>query len=86
MLGEQVILIDECLTPDSSRFWPADEVRPGSNPTSFDKQYLRDWLTSTGWNKQPPPPTLPTDVIAKTAATYRDLQQRLCGTLSEPTR
>ncbi len=73
----KVLLIDECLTPDSSRFWPADEVRPGGNPTSFDKQYLRDWLTGTGWNKTPPPPTLPPAVIAKTAATYADIQQRL---------
>lgn len=74
----QLVLIDECLTPDSSRFWPADEVRPGGNPTSYDKQYLRDWLTSSGWNKTPPPPTLPPDVIAKTAATYQDIQRRLC--------
>jgi phosphoribosylaminoimidazole-succinocarboxamide synthase len=73
----KLMLIDECLTPDSSRFWPANEVRPGGNPTSFDKQYLRDWLTKTGWNKNPPPPTLTPDVIAKTAATYADIQKRL---------
>lgn len=79
MLGEEVILIDECLTPDSSRFWPDSEVRPGGNPTSFDKQYLRNWLLSTGWNQQPPPPTLPPEVIAKTAATYADIQRRLCA-------
>ncbi|MEQ1631854.1 MAG: phosphoribosylaminoimidazolesuccinocarboxamide synthase [Planctomycetota bacterium] len=79
LLGNQVLLIDECLTPDSSRFWPLQEVRPGANPTSYDKQYLRDWLMSTGWNKQPPPPTLPQDVIAKTAATYREIEARLCG-------
>jgi len=72
-------LIDECLTPDSSRFWPAQEVHPGANPTSFDKQYLRNWLLSTGWNKTPPPPTLPEEVIAQTAATYRAIQTRLCG-------
>ncbi len=78
LLDGEVILIDECLTPDSSRFWPADAVRPGGNPTSYDKQYLRDWLTGTGWNKQPPPPTLPAAVIEKTAATYRDIQIRLC--------
>ncbi len=65
------------MTPDSSRFWPAEEVRPGGNPTSFDKQYLRNWLLSTGWNKTPPPPTLPADVIAKTAATYAEIQRRL---------
>ncbi len=73
----RLLLIDECLTPDSSRFWPADEVRPGGNPTSFDKQYLRDWLTSTGWNKTPPPPALPPEVVAKTAATYAEIQRRL---------
>ncbi len=78
LLGNEVVLIDECLTPDSSRFWPSNEVRPGGNPTSFDKQYLRDWLTGTGWNKQPPPPKLTADVIQKTAATYRDIQARLC--------
>jgi phosphoribosylaminoimidazole-succinocarboxamide synthase len=80
LLDGRLLLIDECLTPDSSRFWPAAEVKPGGNPTSFDKQYLRDWLTATGWNKTPPPPTLPADVIRKTAATYRDIQRRLCGT------
>jgi phosphoribosylaminoimidazole-succinocarboxamide synthase len=73
----KLLLIDECLTPDSSRFWPASEVRPGGNPTSFDKQYLRDWLSATGWNKTPPPPTLTPEVIAKTAATYADIQKRL---------
>jgi phosphoribosylaminoimidazole-succinocarboxamide synthase len=73
----ELMLIDECLTPDSSRFWPAAEVRPGGNPTSFDKQYLRDWLTGTGWNKTPPPPALPPEVVAKTAATYADIQKRL---------
>lgn len=77
VLDGQVILIDECLTPDSSRFWPAHEVKPGATPTSFDKQYLRDWLIGTGWNKTPPPPTLPPEVVAKTAATYLDIQKRL---------
>src|SRR5262249_5465311 len=61
LLDGRLLLIDECLTPDSSRFWPASEVKPGGNPTSFDKQYLRDWLTSTGWNRTPPPPKLPAD-------------------------
>lgn len=78
VLDGRLLLIDECLTPDSSRFWPAGEVRPGGNPTSYDKQYLRDWLLGTGWNKTPPPPTLPPEVVAKTAATYADIQQRLC--------
>ncbi|MBL8755500.1 MAG: phosphoribosylaminoimidazolesuccinocarboxamide synthase [Planctomycetes bacterium] len=73
----KLLLIDECLTPDSSRFWPANEVVPGGSPTSYDKQYLRDWLTSTGWNKTPPPPALPAEVVAKTAATYADIQRRL---------
>jgi len=76
--GDELLLIDECLTPDSSRFWPADEVRPGATPTSFDKQYLRNWLLSTGWNKTPPPPTLPPEVIASTAPTHADLERRLC--------
>lgn len=79
LLGGKLVLIDECLTPDSSRFWPAGEVRPGGNPTSYDKQYLRDWLLSTGWNKTPPPPTLPPEVVRKTAETYADIQRRLCG-------
>ncbi|MCB9878537.1 MAG: phosphoribosylaminoimidazolesuccinocarboxamide synthase [Planctomycetes bacterium] len=75
----QLLLIDECLTPDSSRFWPAEEVRDGAHPTSFDKQYLRDWLLSTDWDKSPPPPTLPAEVIARTAATYAEIQRRLCS-------
>jgi phosphoribosylaminoimidazole-succinocarboxamide synthase len=77
LLDGELVLIDECLTPDSSRFWPASEVRPGGNPTSFDKQYLRDWLSQTGWDKTPPPPHLPPDVVAKTATTYREIQRRL---------
>ncbi len=75
----RLLLIDECLTPDSSRFWSLDEVRPGANPTAFDKQYLRDWLLGTGWNRTPPPPALPPEVIARTAATYREIEQRLTG-------
>jgi phosphoribosylaminoimidazole-succinocarboxamide synthase len=74
----RLLLIDECLTPDSSRFWPAGEVRPGGKPTSFDKQVLRDWLVASGWNKQPPPPPLPAEIIARTAATYREIEERLC--------
>ena len=73
----ELVLIDECLTPDSSRFWPAEEVAPGAKPRSFDKQYLRDWLLSTGWNREPPPPPLPEDVVAKTARTYREIQDKL---------
>jgi phosphoribosylaminoimidazole-succinocarboxamide synthase len=73
----ELLLIDECLTPDSSRFWPAVEVRPGARPTSFDKQVLRDYLLSTGWNRRPPPPALPAEVIARTAQTYREIHDRL---------
>jgi len=72
-------LIDEVLTPDSSRFWPADQYRPGANPPSFDKQYVRDWLEASGWNKQPPPPKLPAEVIAKTAEKYQEALRRLTG-------
>ncbi|WP_220813623.1 phosphoribosylaminoimidazolesuccinocarboxamide synthase [Pseudomonas paralcaligenes] len=70
-------LMDEVLTPDSSRFWPADSYAEGSNPPSFDKQFVRDWLESTGWNKQPPAPTVPADVAQKTADKYREALTRL---------
>ncbi|MBS4098656.1 MAG: phosphoribosylaminoimidazolesuccinocarboxamide synthase [Sulfuricella sp.] len=72
-------LIDEALTPDSSRFWPADQYAPGSNPPSFDKQYVRDWLESVGWNKKPPAPELPAEVAAKTGEKYREALNRLTG-------
>ena len=72
-------LIDEVLTPDSSRFWPADQYRPGANPPSFDKQYVRDYLESLGWNKKAPAPKLPPEVIAKTAEKYREALTRLTG-------
>jgi len=70
-------LMDEVLTPDSSRFWPADSYREGSNPPSFDKQFVRDWLESTGWNKEPPAPSVPADVAQKTADKYREALTRL---------
>ncbi len=70
-------LIDEVLTPDSSRFWPADEYRPGSNPPSFDKQYVRDYLESIDWNKRPPAPKLPAEVVARTAEKYQEALRRL---------
>lgn len=70
-------LMDEVLTPDSSRFWPADQYRPDVSPPSFDKQYLRDWLETQSWSKTPPPPTLPADVIEKTAARYQEALDRL---------
>jgi len=71
LLDGEMILIDEVLTPDSSRFWPESEYRPGSSPPSFDKQYVRDYLTQSGWNKEPPAPSLPADVVAKTSEKYR---------------
>jgi phosphoribosylaminoimidazole-succinocarboxamide synthase len=70
-------LMDEVLTPDSSRFWPADSYVEGTNPPSFDKQFVRDWLESTGWNKQPPAPAVPADVAQKTADKYREALTRL---------
>jgi len=73
----RLYLIDEALTPDSSRFWPADQYQVGSNPPSFDKQFVRDWLESSGWNKQPPAPHIPQDVLQKTAGKYREAAQRL---------
>ncbi|MDX1434174.1 MAG: phosphoribosylaminoimidazolesuccinocarboxamide synthase [Gammaproteobacteria bacterium] len=72
-----VVLIDEVLTPDSSRFWPADSYAPGSSPPSFDKQYVRDYLESIGWNKKPPAPSLPAEVVERTAAKYREARDRL---------
>lgn len=70
-------LMDEALTPDSSRFWPADSYEEGKNPPSFDKQFVRDWLESTGWNKQPPAPAVPAEVAQKTADKYREALTRL---------
>jgi len=74
-----VILIDELLTPDSSRFWDAATYRPGSAPPSYDKQYVRDYLETSGWNKEPPAPALPQDVVAKTREKYVDALQRITG-------
>jgi phosphoribosylaminoimidazole-succinocarboxamide synthase len=73
----EVVLIDEVLTPDSSRFWPADEYQPGTSPPSFDKQYVRDYLESTGWDKKPPAPSLPAEVIERTAQKYQEARDRL---------
>ena len=67
-----LILMDEVLTPDSSRFWPADQYQVGTNPPSFDKQFVRDWLEQSGWNKQAPAPKVPAEVIEKTVAKYRE--------------
>jgi len=76
---EKLLLIDEVLTPDSSRFWPREDYRPGGPQKSYDKQYLRDYLESLGWNKQPPPPPLPADVIANTRTRYLQALQTLTG-------
>lgn len=79
MVDGELLLIDEVLTPDSSRFWPVDTYKPGTGQPSFDKQFLRDYLSSLDWNKQPPPPALPEEIVEKTAARYREAQQRLVG-------
>jgi len=81
MDGGQVVLADEVLTPDSSRFWPAGGWAPGSSPPSFDKQYVRDWLQRQDWDMTPPAPRLPEDVVAGTAARYREAYERLTGRL-----
>lgn len=73
----KMYLIDEALTPDSSRFWPAEEYRMGSNPPSFDKQFVRDWLEASGWNKQPPAPQVPAEVLQKTSDKYHEALRRL---------
>ncbi len=73
----RLVLIDELLTPDSSRFWPMDKYQPGQNPPSFDKQFVRDYLETIGWNKTPPAPILPETVITQTAQNYQEAAQRL---------
>ena len=79
MLDGELILIDEVLTPDSSRFWPADQYQPGKGQPSFDKQFVRDYLETLDWNKTPPGPMLPADVIAKSQAKYLEAYERLTG-------
>jgi phosphoribosylaminoimidazole-succinocarboxamide synthase len=79
MIDDQLVLIDECLTPDSSRFWPVAGYAEGTNPPSFDKQFVRDYLESVPWNKQPPAPHLPVEVVEKTAQKYQDALVRLTG-------
>ncbi len=78
-VDDEMILIDEVLTPDSSRFWPADAYEPGRGQASFDKQFVRDWLSSTDWDKNSPPPALPDDVVQKTRQKYVEAYQRLTG-------
>jgi phosphoribosylaminoimidazole-succinocarboxamide synthase len=75
----EVIVIDEVLTPDSSRFWPAEEYQVGRSQPSFDKQFVRDWLTASGWNREPPAPVLPPGIVERTAAKYREAFYRLMG-------
>lgn len=77
----QLFLIDEALTPDSSRFWPVDSYRPGSSPVSYDKQYIRDWLENTDWDKSAPAPAIPEDVVKRTQEKYDEALTRLTGTM-----
>ncbi|MFN8638880.1 MAG: phosphoribosylaminoimidazolesuccinocarboxamide synthase [Dehalococcoidia bacterium] len=79
LLDGELTLIDEVLTPDSSRFWPADLYRPGHDQPSFDKQYLRNWLTESGWNREPPAPELPPEVVRNTSERYIEAYRRLTG-------
>lgn len=79
LLDGKVILIDEVMTPDSSRFWPADAWQPGRGQASFDKQFVRDWLETSGWDKNSLPPTLPDDVVQKTSARYIEAWERITG-------
>ena len=78
-IGDQIIVVDELLTPDSSRFWPADLYKPGKSQPSFDKQYVRDYLTSTGWDKNSDPPHLPENVIEETQKKYREAYEKITG-------
>jgi len=79
LIGDELIWIDEALTPDSSRFWPADQYAPGKAQPSFDKQYVRDYLERIGWNKQAPGPELPADVVKATQAKYREAYEKVTG-------
>jgi phosphoribosylaminoimidazole-succinocarboxamide synthase len=77
--NDEVILIDEILTPDSSRYWPADEYRPGISPPSFDKQFVRDYLETLDWDKTPPPPKIPPEIIARSRKKYQQVRDILLG-------
>ncbi len=79
MVDGELTLIDEVLTPDSSRFWDINDYSPGNSPPAFDKQFVRDWLSDTGWNKEPPAPELPADIVQKTIDRYSQALERLTG-------
>ncbi|MBU6423359.1 MAG: phosphoribosylaminoimidazolesuccinocarboxamide synthase, partial [Chloroflexi bacterium] len=78
--GEELTLIDEILTPDSSRYWDSARYAPGTTPPSYDKQYVRDFLTASGWNREPPAPALPAEVVEGTTQRYLECYERLVGT------
>src|SRR5207247_4328286 len=84
LVGDELIVIDELLTPDSSRFWPADQYQVGRGQPSFDKQYVRDFLEGSGWDKQPPAPELPSEVVERTSQNYRGAYHRLSGREHQP--
>jgi len=84
VVNGQVTLIDEVLTPDSSRFWPMDEYEPGRGQASFDKQFVRDWLADSGWDKTPPPPELPAEIIEGTSKRYIEAYETITGRAFEP--
>ena len=79
-VGDEIVLIDEALTPDSSRFWAADQYQPGQAQPSFDKQFVREWLSQCGWDKQSDPPKLPADIVQQTTDKYREAYERITGT------
>ncbi|HZU80491.1 MAG TPA: phosphoribosylaminoimidazolesuccinocarboxamide synthase [Acidimicrobiales bacterium] len=79
IIDGRLAICDEVLTPDSSRFWPADQWQPGTNPPSYDKQPLRDWLENSGWDKTPPPPSLPPEIVTETSERYIAGYERICG-------
>ena len=78
-MDDELILIDEVMTPDSSRFWPADLYKPGRGQPSYDKQFVRDWLTQSGWDKNSQPPELPAEIVEKTRAKYIEAFEQLTG-------
>jgi phosphoribosylaminoimidazole-succinocarboxamide synthase len=85
VLDGELILIDELLTPDSSRFWEASQYSPGRSQPNYDKQFVRDWLTQSGWDREPPAPELPPDIVEKTSLRYQEAYGRLTGSALSPT-